>query len=874
MASPPDQSFANLTPMLRQYTQAKTAHPDAIVLFRLGDFYEMFNEDAQRGSRLLELVLTSREIGKGQRVPMCGVPVHAVETYIARLIRAGCKVAVCEQMEDPRLVRGLVRREVIRVITPGTVVEETMLEEGSNNFLVAICEAEEAFGLAALDVSTGEFLATTLEGFEALQAELVRLQPAECLVSPVWHEHEPWQALAASLRLHCTVCTDANFDLALATQHLERYLGPEAHWREAHTPLALRAAGAIAQYAQATYHMVLPHLTALHSYRLAHYMVLDAVTRRNLELVRTIRHSDRQGSVLGVLDETTTAMGARLLRRWLEQPLLQLEAINARLDAVDELAGDTMRRQQLCQALRHIYDIERLLGRVACGTANARHLTALGASLAGLAAVRAALEGCQVALLCGLRDDCSGEDEIVALLTRAIVNEPPPTIRDGGLIRPGYDTTLDDLIHETERHTRWVARLQEHERQRTGIKSLKVGFNQVFGYYIEVSKANLSLVPADYIRKQTLTNGERFITESLKEREVAILHASEQRMTLEYTLFVAIRDRIAKQAGLLQRIAAAVAQLDTLAALAEVAVLYNYVRPCVDAGSRIVVRQGRHPVVERMLDGFVPNDLYLDREAHQLLILTGPNMAGKSTYLRQVALIALLAQMGSFVPAVEATIGLVDRIFTRVGAVDDIAAGRSTFLVEMAETAHILHHATARSLIILDEIGKGTSTFEGLSIAWAVALYVVRRLGARGLFATHFHELTALEALATSVKNFHMAVRETPEGVVFLRQLVPGGTSKSYGLHVARLAGLPAEVLTEAARVLQYLERQESQPAALPPPAVNGARPPGVVPVTAVLAQQLLGLDICQITPLQALSLLHDLQQQARTLVGNREVSA
>jgi DNA mismatch repair protein MutS len=862
--------------MLRQYIQAKAAHPDAMVLFRLGDFYEMFDEDAQQGSRLLELVLTSREIGKGQRVPMCGVPVHAVETYIARLIRAGCKVAICEQMEDPRLVRGLVRREVIRVITPGTVVEEAMLEEGSNNFLVAICETAEAFGLAALDVSTGEFFATTLEGtaaFDALQAELARLQPAECLVSPTWQAYEPWQVLAASLRLHCTVCDEISFDLVSAIQHLERYLGPEALWRAAHTPLALRAAGAIAQYAQVTYHMVLPHLTVLYAYRLTHYMVLDAVTRRNLELVRTIRHSDRQGSVLGVLDETTTAMGARLLRRWLEQPLLQLETINARLDAVAELAGDALRRQQLRQALRHIYDIERLLGRVACGTANARHLTALRASLAGLAAVRATLEGCQAALLGGLRDACSGEDEIVALLTCALVDEPPPTIRDGGLIRPGYDTRLDALMRETEQHTHWVARLQERERQRTGIKSLKVGFNQVFGYYIEVSKANSALVPADYIRKQTLTNAERFITESLKERETAILHASEQRMTLEYTLFIAIRDRIASQAGLLQRIATTVAQLDTLVALAEVAVLYNYVRPEVDTSLRIVVRQGRHPVVERMLDGFVPNDLYMDCEAHQLLILTGPNMAGKSTYLRQVALITLLAQMGSFVPAAEATIGLVDRIFTRVGAVDDIAAGRSTFLVEMVETAHILHNATARSLIVLDEIGKGTSTSEGLSIAWAVALYIVRRLGARGLFATHFHELTALEALARSVQNFHMAVRETPEGVVFLRQLAPGGTNKSYGLHVARLAGLPAEVLTEAARVLQYLERQESQPAAQTLPAVNGSRPPHATQPPAVLAQQLLQIDICQITPLQALSLLHELQQQARTLVGKREVA-
>lgn len=877
MASPQGQTHLHLTPMLRQYTEAKAAHPDTLVLFRLGDFYEMFGEDAHLGSRLLELVLTSREIGKGQRMPMCGVPVHTVETYIARLIKAGCKVAVCEQMEDPRLVRGLVRREVIRVITPGTVVEEAMLEEGANNFLVAICEAEAAFGLAALDVSTGEFFATTLEGdaaLDTLQAELVRLQPAECLVSQAWGEHECWRPLAESLRLHCTICGDNAFDLSLARQHLEQHLQLKTLQQEAHTPLALRAAGAIVQYAQATHHMVLPHLTVLRSYRLAHYMVLDAVTRRNLELVRTMRHGDRHGSVLAVLDETTTAMGARLLRRWLEQPLLQLDTINARLDAVAELAADTARRQQLRQALRHIYDIERLLGRIACGTGNARHLTALRLSLEGLAAVRQAMEGFQTPQLGALRDACSGEDDMVALLKRAIVDEPPLTIRDGGLIRPGYDAALDDLINETEHHTHWIARLQEHERQRTGIKSLKVGFNQVFGYYIEVSKANLPLVPADYLRKQTLTNGERFITEGLKEREVAILHASEQRMTLEYTLFVAIRACLARQAVLLQRLAAAVAQLDTLAALAEVAVLYNYVRPRVDAETRIMVHQGRHPVVERMLDGFVPNDLALDREAQQLLVLTGPNMAGKSTYLRQVALIALLAQMGSFVPAAEATIGLVDRIFTRVGAVDDIAAGRSTFLVEMTETAHILHNATVRSLIILDEIGKGTSTSEGLSIAWAVALYIARRLGARGLFATHFHELTALEALATGIKNFHMAVRETPEGVVFLRQLVPGGTSKSYGLHVARLAGLPADILLEASRVLHYLARQATQPARLAPPSMNGAPVPRTVQATPALTQQLLELDICQITPLQALSVLHHLQQQARTLVGHGEVPA
>jgi DNA mismatch repair protein MutS len=862
-----------LTPMMRQYARAKAEHPDALVLFRLGDFYELFQDDAQVGARVLELVLTAREVGKGNRMPMCGVPVHAVETYIARLLQAGYKVAVCEQMEDPRLVRGLVRREVIRVLTPGTVVEEGMLEEGSNNFLVAICAEADAYGLAALDVSTGEFFATTLASdtaLEALQTELARLHPAECLIPQHWQRHEPWTALQASLLLRSTACDETAFDLAQATTLLAQQLGAETWQAEAHTPLALRCAGAILHYLQVTHKATLPHLTSLRAYRMSQYLVLDAITRRNLELVRTIRHGERQGSVLNVLDETVTAMGARLVRRWLEQPLLQLGAITARQQAVAELVADAARRQDLRAALKGMYDIERLLGRIGCGTANARQLVALRHSLARLPQVREALQGVASELLSALRQACAGETETVALLHQAIVDDPPPTIRDGGLIRPGYNETLDGLMRETERHTQWIARLQARERQRTGIKSLKVSYNQVFGYYIEVSKANLRLVPADYIRKQTLTNGERFITDELKAREVAILQASEHRMTLEYTLFVRLRERLAQQAAVLQRLAAAVAQLDTLAALAEVAVLYNYSQPTMEEHTSIVIRQGRHPVVERMCDGFVPNDLALDRETQRVLLLTGPNMAGKSTYLRQVALIAILAQMGSFVPAAEATIGLVDRIFTRVGAVDDIAAGRSTFMVEMSETAHILHHATPRSLLIVDEIGKGTSTFEGLSIAWGVALYIARRLGIRALFATHYHELTALEALEPGVQNLHMAVRETPQGIVFLRQVLPGGASKSYGLHVARLAGLPAEVLDEAARVLTYLEQQGRSPVAGPSAVPNGTAENAAM---TGLTQQLLALDICQITPLQALTLLHQFQQHARALLHNGGVS-
>jgi DNA mismatch repair protein MutS len=855
------QSGPHVTPMMRQYARAKAEYADAIVLFRLGDFYEMFGDDAHVGARVLELVLTSREAGKGNRLPMCGVPVHAVESYIARLLDAGYKVAVCEQMEDARLARGLVRREVIRVLTPGTVVEESMLAEDANNFLAAVYDADEAFGLASLDVSTGEFQATTLRGgtaLEALHTELARLRPAECLLTRRLDRSPGFETLRKALPMRCTVCEETTF--ALPEQ------ADLQHWNhDEHTPLALRAAGAILGYLQITHKAIPPHLTALQPYSLTSYMVLDAITRRNLELVRTMHRGERQGSVLAVLDETTTAMGARLLRRWLEQPLCDLAAIRRRQEAVAELVTDADRRQRLQQALRGIYDIERLLGRLACGTANARQLAALRQSLERLPHLRQALHGVQAALLRELGAACAGEDEIVALLQQAIVDDPPHTVRDGGMIREGYQASLDTLRRETERHTRWIARLQQRERQRTGIKSLKVGYNQVFGYYIEVSKANLGRVPSDYVRKQTLTNGERYITEALKEREVAILHASEQRASMEYELFVAIRDRIAERAAALQDIAGAVARLDTLTSLAEVAVLHDYTCPTVEDSARITVRQGRHPVVEQHLDGFVPNDVSLDRESRQLLLITGPNMAGKSTYLRQVALITILAQMGGCVPAREATIGLVDRLFTRVGAVDDIAAGRSTFLVEMTETAHILHNATPRSLIVLDEIGKGTSTFEGLSIAWGVALYIVRRLGTRALFATHYHELTALETLAARVHNLQMAVQETPDGIVFLRQVVPGGASKSYGLHVARLAGLPAEVLQEASRVLSYLEQQESTPRPHVPVACNGAPPDQASP----LARQLIGLDICQITPLQALTVLHDLQQQARALASS-----
>lgn len=867
-----DLSQQALTPMMRQYAQAKAAHPDAILMFRLGDFFEMFYDDADIASRQLELVLTSREAGKGNRVPMCGVPVHAVEAYASRLLDAGYKVAICDQVEDAKQARGLVRREVIRVLTPGTVVEESMLEECRNNYLVAIYETEDAFGLSVLDVSTGEFKATTLSGadaFETLQAEVARIQPVECLLSTEFEGDERWAELKGSLSFHQASCEAASFCLEAAKSRLAKQFGVKTLEAD-HTPLALRAAGAILDYVQSTHPPALHHITRLASYRSAEYMLLDPTTRRNLELVQTLRQGEQRGSVLHELDKTVTSMGARLLRKWLEQPLMNVEHIVARHDAVEELVQQPEVRQRLRHILNAMYDVERLVARIAYGTANARQLVALRSSLTCLPPLREALSGVKALQLRRLMDDCSDQPALLKLLEDAIVDNPPSTLKDGGYIRSGFHAQLDDLIETTERHEQWIVRLQAHERQRTGIKSLKVRYNQVFGYYIEVSNANLKHVPARYRRKQTLSNGERFVTADLKKRETAILHASEQRSALEHALFEQIRCQIVASSQGLQRIAAAVAQLDTLAALAELAVLNDYCRPTIVDNSHLEIQQGRHPVVEQGMQGFVPNDLCLDEADQRLLIITGPNMAGKSTYLRQVALISILAQTGSFVPAQRARIGLVDRVFTRVGAVDDIAAGRSTFMVEMRETAHILHHATPRSLLLLDEIGKGTSTFEGLSIAWSVALFIARRLGSRALFATHYHELTALETLSRGVKNFQMAVRETPDGVVYLRQIVPGGSNKSYGLHVARLAGIPDEVLAEAKTMLSYLERPDVESLAGAKPRPSGAQQLR----QDVLSDQLLSMDISATTPLQALTLLHRMQQEIRSMHRNGGVPA
>ncbi|MHB8756930.1 MAG: DNA mismatch repair protein MutS, partial [Bacillota bacterium] len=773
-----------VTPMMRQYRQVKDEHPDKVLFFRLGDFYETFYEDAELASRELDLVLTGRDAGEGQRAPMAGIPYHAAEGYIARLLEKGYKVALCDQVEDPKTAKGLVRREVTRVITPGTVTEAGLLDERRNNFLVAVARGggpSPAYGLAVIDASTGQFAVTQVDGPSAEQElldEIGRVAPAECLLP---------MALATSSRVATEVRgrlgtpltsrPDTDFDPTTAAADLRR------HFRVAtlegygcgHLPAAIGAAGAALVYLRETQRSELSHLTRLVTYQRSEFMVLDATTRRNLELTRGLRHGNRRGTLLELLDLTVTAMGARLIRDWLERPLRRVESITERHAAVADLCDQPFLRHDVREQLKAVRDLERLASRVAYGTANARDLLALRASLEALPRVVETLRGAGT-LSPGLTRLAAALDPlpgVTELLARALDEDAPATLRDGHLIRLGYDERVDELRGAGRDGRSWIAALEAAERERTGIRSLKVGFNKVFGYYIEVTRPNLASVPQDYERRQTLVNAERFVTPGLKEKESLVLGAEERLAALEYELFQEVRARVGEHVPAILSDARALAEMDALGALAEAAARYGYVRPVMRAPGRIDITSGRHPVVERTLadSAFVPNDALLDRETSRLQIITGPNMAGKSTYMRQVALIVLMAQAGSFVPAERAAIGVVDRIFTRVGATDDLAMGQSTFLVEMVETANILHHATQESLVILDEIGRGTSTFDGLSIAWAVAEYVAdpAKCGALALFATHYHELTELEGLMPGVTNLSVAVAEQGDEVVFLR---------------------------------------------------------------------------------------------------------
>jgi DNA mismatch repair protein MutS len=876
------------TPMLKQYREIKARHADALVLYRLGDFYELFEDDAELVARQLGLVLTSRRFAKDLRLPMCGIPHHRLNTYLARLIQRGHKVAIVEQLEDARKTKRLVKRDVVRVITPGTVVEDALLHE-NESLLVGIVRGDgrgrypRGYGLATIDLSTGHFATTQIGGHSADQTfwqELTRLSPSEIVLPQRLADDS---ALVARLEHVHTVrispFDDAGFVPQAARERLQRHLGVaslEGFGCDG-LPLAIAAAGGVLAYLQQNQISDLAHIVRLTTYDLAAYLSLDAITRQNLELVRTLRYGRRRGSLYEALDFTLTTMGRRLLCRWLLQPLLDLTAIVERQDAIEELVQKAMLRADLRGALDGLHDVERLVGRVGFGNANARDLVALRLALERIPRIRMHLGQTQTAYGRHLNHVLGAEalPQAAELVARAITDEPPILLREGGLIRAGYDAELERLRQTAQGGRDWLAELEARERDRTGIKNLRVRYNQVFGFFIEVTKSNLDRVPDDYERRATVRHAERFVTPELKAREVEILAAEERIKDREYDLFADVRKRIAAESESLARAAHALAELDVLAALAEGAATNGYVRPTVDEGNEITIRAGRHPVVEQSLaDGerFVPNDAHLDRH-QRLTILTGPNMSGKSVYIRQVALIVLLAQIGSFVPAAEAHIGLVDRIFVRAGASDDITQGRSTFLVEMSETGYILHHATDRSLIVLDEVGRGTSTYDGMSIAWAVAEELHDRIRARTLFATHFHELTRLTERLDAARNYTLAVAERGHEVIFLRQLVAGGADKSYGIQVARLAGLPERVIRRAQEVLAQLEQDRAQQdvqLSLRESKMAWAVEEGATATFHTVDEatiwtivgELYRLDIANMTPVQALVALNDLQSR------------
>lgn len=852
-----------MTPVRRQYLRIKQKHPEAIVLFRLGDFYETFDEDAKLVSRLLEITLTSREMGKGQRFPMAGIPHHALNNYLARLINGGHKVAICEQLSPPG--KGLVERDVVRVVTPGTVIEPSLLQGNANNYLASVVIDNDRAGLAHVDITTSEF-ATTQIPRDRLFPELDRLHPAEIIFPKTLD-------LSELSRPDTLTRVDGYwFDADAARQVLLEHFGVATleGYGCADLPLAIQAAGAIISYLEENQKGALTLLTQLSTYSTEKYMVLDAQTRRNLELFQSSRQGTVAGSLLSVIDLTQTPMGGRLLKRWLGYPLLDLIQLTKRQDSIERFQSNNIARGKTISLLHQIGDLERLINRVRGGQANPKELVALRRDLEVVPQISAAITDADPSeeLTAGLHT-C---DEAVLLISQAIENDPPANLDQGGIVRPGFSPELDQLRGASKDARQYIANLERQERERTGIKSLKVGYNRVFGYYIEVSRSNLASVPADYIRKQTLTGAERFYTVELKEYESLILNAQERIAELESAVFRRVCQQVAGWGERILAVADALAHLDAFTSLAEAAVRHSYCRPMLDNSDIISIRGGRHPVVERYLDGesFISNDTHLGNKDTQIIILTGPNMSGKSTYLRQVALIVLLAQIGSFVPADSASIGLVDRIFTRIGAQEDLAAGQSTFMVEMVETANILNNATARSLIILDEIGRGTSTYDGLSIAHAVAEYIHShpRLGAKTLFATHYHELVELANYLPRVKNFNVAVSEAEGKVVFLRKVIPGGADRSYGIHVAQLAGLPKTVLHRAEEVLAQLEDSGQRT----PHGRRGSQGRAPQPVSqqiplfgrkAPVLDELRQLDLDSLSPLEALNKLYELRKKA-----------
>ena len=811
--------MAEYSPMMQKYFETKKQYEDCILFYRLGDFYEMFFDDALTASRELEITLTGRDCGQAERAPMCGVPHHAAESYIAKLIAKGYKVAICEQLSDPKTTKGMVERDVIRVVTPGTIVESNMLEERKNNYIMSIFKIGIYFGISLCDVSTGEFYASEVKqtnNFAMVLDEIARFNPAELVVNSMMYDcKEEMDKIKERFDIYVTKFKDEYFSdecSKLKDRFVIQDTSNNLIENIEEKTIAVASINALLEYLTQTQKTNLEHINKIILYNISKYMSLDINARRNLEITEKLRDKSKKGTLLWVLDKTSTSMGGRMLRRWLNDPLIDVIEINKRLNAVKELKEEIMLRGDIIDSLKKVYDIERLAGKMAYGNANARDMIALKSSLAKLPDVKSVLSNCKSDYLKELYENLDELQDIHDLIEKAIVDEPPISIKEGGIIKLGYDEEIDELKRATTDGKNWIIKIEADERERTGIRNLKVGFNKVFGYYIEVTKSFLSQVPDRFIRKQTLTNAERYITEELKEIENKVLGAEERVINLEYNAFTEVREEISKNIKRLQTSSTIVATLDVLTSFAQVAEDMNYCMPEVKQNGIIDIKDGRHPVIEKMLPAgsFVENDTYLDKDENRLSIITGPNMAGKSTYMRQVALITLMAQVGSFVPASSAKIGAVDKIFTRVGASDDLSMGQSTFMVEMMEVATILKEATSNSLVILDEIGRGTSTYDGLSIAWAVADFIANKekCGAKTLFATHYHELTELENRLEGVKNYQIAVKEKGEDIIFLRKILKGGTDESYGIHVAKLAGVPKDVTQKANEILRNLERK------------------------------------------------------------------
>ncbi|OPY44498.1 MAG: DNA-binding protein MutS2 [Methanosaeta sp. PtaU1.Bin028] len=870
--------MARLSPLMNQYFSAKQQNPDALLLFRMGDFYETFGDDAVLAARDLNITLTSRQKDdEGNKIPLAGIPYHALDTYLGKLVAAGHKVAICEQMEDPKAARGLVKREVIRVVTPGTVIEDCLLRDKANNYLCALCPEGGRTGLAFLDVSTGEFLATEVDE-EQTASELARFDPAECLV--------PEGATCGWKAAHIQMLPQLAFDLDRARGLLKDQL-EDLSWSEG-LPLALRAAGAVLDYLHKSRLDALGHIRTIQLCTASQFMIIDEVTLRNLEILKSTRDGSRRGTLLEFLDRAQTPMGSRMIARWLQMPSLSPDTINRRLDAVWETAEAALMREELASGLQGLGDIERIMGRISLGVATPRDMAALRGALYRVPGLRESLSDARSGYLREIsqRLDLQGLHDLPDLLSRSLNDEPPISAREGGIVREGYHKELDDLRALLQDGRGWISRLEVEERKRTGIRSLKIGYNNVFGYYIEVTRANLTSVPEEYERKQTLANAERFVTPALKEMEARVLSAQERSTSLEYEIFNSLRAAAAERSAEVRSLTQALGELDALLSLAQTALDGHLTRPDLNDQGAIVLQDSRHPVLERaMRGGFVPNDVRLDRES-RFMILTGPNMAGKSTFMRQIALTVIMAQMGSFVPAAYASLGLVDRIFTRVGARDDLVLGQSTFMVEMSELAHILKTATSKSLILLDEIGRGTSTFDGLSIAWAVTEFIHNRIGAKTIFATHYHQITQL-GCTPGVVNFNMAVQEQGSEIIFLRRVVPGATDRSYGIQVARLAGVPDQVIRRAEEVLIEIEQQAAievragqkkerlargsrytQLIFFDQPAAGGglAQPPA-----HPLIEEIRHLELDRLTPLQALNFLSQLKARLGSSADDEE---